>query len=124
MKRILKYIAEAQLHSDAGKGIYDLEEYMQKEGIGYAYKDKCIIRAIHLINTKKNSGVYYNVKRDSSHIAYFIVYFNYKIDGKRRQISFHSFDMNLEKFISKSCSTRWDKKNSRANAKEIAEVML
>lgn len=50
----------------------------------------------------------------------FIVYFDFKINGKREQISFHSFDERLRKYVSKSKKTTWSKdRTSRKTAKDL-----
>lgn len=129
VEAIAKCIVNAQICSDAGKYIYDedlcyssLCKAMQKKA--YKGKDTQIFKAISLINCNKGSGFYYFVTKDKQYIADYIVYFNFKINGKRKQISFHSYDKRLERFTGKSCNTYWDRKSSRQAVIELAQLLL
>lgn len=123
-KNIAKAIIAAQMCSDAGKGLFRLknQKLAYKAKKKYPQKDTEILKAIEQINRLNNTGFYYSVKHDYD-IAYYIVYFNFQLDGKRKQISFHSFDRRLEKFVSSKCSTRWDKKDSREAARELMAAL-
>lgn len=126
-KRVAKAIINAQLCSDAGKGIYEIENTSMQYKMckkGYKGKDTQIFKAIDIINRKKDTGFYYSVKEDTQGKSKYIVYFNFKINGKRKQISFHSFDNRLSKFISSKCQTRWDKNNSRQAAIELQSLLF
>lgn len=126
---IAKCIVNAQICSDSGKGYYydslvysSLAKAMRRKR--YKGKDTQILKAIKLVNCQKKSGFFYYVKADTSGTAAYIVYFNFKLNGKRKQISFHSFDRRLEKFTNNACPTYWDKKSSRETAIELAENLL
>jgi hypothetical protein len=121
-KYISKQIILAQIASDGGKHInttlsrisslIPLGELYSKKG--YIAKDACILNAIKAIQKKPNSGFFYHIKIDRTlrgdrHC--FIVYFNFKINNERHQVSFHCFS-NLWRFINKKCVTRWKKKYS------------
>lgn len=96
-KGIVREIIKAQIASDGGKGIYDIkhiinngEEYAKR---GYGAKNRCIRKAIFTINHDKNTGFSYHVvKAKNFYRECYIIYFNFKIKGKRHQIAFHSFD--------------------------------
>ncbi len=123
-KNVAKAIINAQICSDAGKGLFEVEnstllELMRKKG--YKGKDTQIFKAIEIINRKKNTGFYYSVITDKRYVALYIVYFNFKLNGKRKQVSFHSFDKRLHKYICPECKTHWDKKDSRQTVIELAK---
>ncbi len=121
---IAKCIIGAQVGSDAGKGIYQISEADPwAADNGYDAKDYYIRKAIKAVIRNKESGVYFYVTPDYEGVAEYIVYFNYKIDGVRKQISFHSFDKRLERYVtskSKKCKTSWTyKRDSRDNCVEL-----
>jgi len=124
MKDVFKCICNAQIASDGGKGIDILRFYAptvwQK---GYKAKDREILRAISLINKGNGYSVKYSVSRDyySTRLdrRCYIVYFTYKVNGERKQISFHTF-MDLSDYTASSTHiVRWDKGNSRQNVIEL-----
>lgn len=127
--RVCKYLVLAQISSDAGKHIAtDLvfavpigKVYCAK---GYDAKDTEIMKAIKTITHSKNSGFRFYVKEvDGFYKRAFIVYFNFKLDGKRYQISFHSFNLKLGRYTNEKFSTRWDKKSSRETAEVLADYL-
>lgn len=126
-KQLASYIYEAQAASDRGKRIKEtpaegtMKRFVDK---GYMTKDICILRAINYIlvhGTVASGCKFYVGKGDKC--APFLVYFNYKLNGDYRQISFHSFDKRLNKFLvnGKNYKVSWDKGNSRLNAIELAK---
>jgi hypothetical protein len=126
MNTIMKNIVLAQVASDGGKDIDTLcsvkgalkmsKMYYKK---GYNVKDTCIRKAIKNINACKNSGVYYNIKRTYEYgNRCYIIYFNFRIDGVRHQVSFHSFGEWEE---TPNCSTRW---NHKLDSRETVELIL
>jgi hypothetical protein len=126
MNIIFKNIVHAQIASDGGKEIDDLcftegalkmsKMYYKK---GYNAKDSCIRKAIKNINACKNSGVYYNIKETYEfRNTCYIIYFNFKIDGVRHQVSFHSFGKWKE---TPECSTRW---NHKLDSRKTVELIL
>lgn len=103
-KKIAEAIVYAQIASDAGKGIEILEgsnlrKYMSTLSKGYHAKDGYIFSAIKLIrNTKNCSYKYYVTAQPDQHGSpSFIIYFNFKVNGKREQVSFHSFNKKMWK---------------------------
>lgn len=103
-KKIAEAIVYAQIASDAGKGIEILEgrnvfKYNSTVDKGYHSKDGYIFSALNLIrNTKNCSYKYYVTAQPDQHgNPSFIIYFNFKVNGKREQISFHSFNKKLWK---------------------------
>lgn len=126
-KGVAKYIALAQIASDGGKYLAKKETIYHLLPIGKLYydkgyksKDTCIAKAIHLINTCKNSGFYYYVK--SQEYGTTIVYFNFKIGEKRHQVSFHTFSKRFDRFSNKKCATKWDHKSSRYSSAKLATI--
>ena len=103
-KKIAEAIVYAQIASDAGKGIEILEgrnvfKYNSTVDKGYHSKDGYIFSALNLIrNTKNCSYKYYVTAQPDQHgNPSFIIYFNFKVNGKREQVSFHSFNKKLWK---------------------------
>lgn len=121
---IIHLVATAQAHSDEGKkpkSYYGIDVPILKftgktcEN-GYPGKDAAILAAIQIINNHKPMGVNYYVKNNGDNV---IVYFNFKIDGKRYQVSFHSFFNELFKLIGKGSPCRWEKKISSRRTCQI-----
>ncbi len=116
--RIAEVIIQAQIASDAGKGVYvlscDTDGRRKAKRKGYPAKDNAILEAIRLICQLREKTFRFSVCRstDQNNHPCFIVYFNFYIDNKRRQVSFHCFDKRLWKFETKSRKTTWDKKYS------------
>lgn len=127
-KELATLLVLAQAASDEGKRIYSLSSCLQpnlrrKAEAGYPAKDKAIAQALSLVAKYHTNDVHYYVICDAEGKAKYLVYFDLNIGGKRRQISFHSFDDNLEKFIKKNerSHTEWDQGDCRAVAFEIAK---
>lgn len=119
-KKIARKLVLAQVASDGGKWIDDLEwfdpQVWQK---GYAVKDRYILDVIQIICTKKDSGAYFYVTRDE-HIGSYLVYFNVSLFDGRYQISFHSFNDALDRYCrTKKCAINWDRKESRETARRL-----
>lgn len=116
-KIIAKYIILAQTCSDGGRGISTLKNLFPTSRLayykGYDAKDIYIKKAIQMIQKSKNSIFRFYVKEDGI-IANYIVYFNFKLDGERFQVSFHSFK-DWSKYERKDYQTHWDKKDSRVS---------
>jgi hypothetical protein len=126
MNVIFKSLCLAQIASDGGKGIDRLCDVKGTLALsrmynnkGYDAKDKMIRRAIKHINSCKSSGVYYSIKetQEFQNRAY-IIYFNFRIDGVRHQVSFHSFGKWKE---TPKCTTRWIHK---MDSRETIELIL
>lgn len=132
-KKISRAIILAQVASDGGKGYRFFKGLVPNEYnayyLGYDVKDDYILDAINLINRYgKSSGFSYYIGESDLDTwnESAIVYFNFKINGKRYQVSFHTFG---EEIISRrdekkndSHSTRWDKASSRKAAMKLVEV--
>lgn len=103
-KKIAEAIVYAQIASDAGKGIKILKtnkigKSQSTVDKGYNSKDGYIFSALNLIRNTKNCGYKYYVtaQPDQNGNPSFIIYFNFKVNGKREQVSFHSFNKKLWK---------------------------
>lgn len=129
---IAKQICIAQICSDAGKGIRELSFENDKTTLyksvesRYAGKDIAIQRAISKINSLGNkSGFHFYVTNKSGMSYYpYIIYFDFKVNGKRYQVSFHSGNDIFEKYIKKGTSHRstWDHESSRQACQKLVDV--
>lgn len=119
-RKVAINIIKAQIASDAAKGIYELS-YDGEIHDNYNGKDKYIIRAIKTILKKKNTGFSFYVT-DGDIFGSILVYFNFSLNGKFMQISFHSFNAKLFKYYLAKNSTHevvWDQKSSRKTARKL-----
>lgn len=117
-KKIAEAILRAQTASDGGKGKKYLvcsKRSRRDYYAGYNAKDRHIMTAINLINSG-HSNYKFAVFRDTQRVAKYIIYFQTVINGEKVQISFHSFDSSLERFLDKSFRIKWDRRNSRDSA--------
>ena len=130
---VARYIIYAQISSDAGKNIYDLNDLLP-DGKGYCLckakydaKDWYIKDAVDTICKSKShpTGFTFFVT-DGGKISPYLIYFSFKLHGKRYQISFHSFDRYLSRFMSqKNIYIRWDKThNSQRYAKMLYQELF
>lgn len=87
------------------------KNYAQSKG--YNAKEEFILKSINLIRKNKTQFNYWvEAAADQNGYPSYISYFDFKIDGKRYQVSFHtpkSLGMKLEKYVSTGRKTRWDK---------------
>lgn len=124
-KIIAKYIILAQTASDGGKGMKSLNRLFPTSNLacykGYQAKDGYIKKAIMGILKSKNSIFRFYCKQDKW-VANYIVYFNFKLEGERYQVSFHSFK-DWSHFENSNCGTRWDKRDSREACLRLFEEM-
>lgn len=108
LKKVIMLVASAQMHSDEGKVHYKVNQpvitFKGNCRYGYKGKDAAIMAAICVINNHPRMGVNYYIKDNGENV---IVYFNFKVDGKRLQISFHSFSDELRKLVGKGSPCRW-----------------
>ena len=123
-RMIAEAIVLAQVASDGGKrigDIYNISTRSKKTWMdGYDSKDDEILRAIKMILSSKESAFRFYVSEGDLYNS-IIVYFDWRVDGVKRQVSFHSYFGELIKFAKKSrYATRWDKGSSRQTAIEIA----
>jgi hypothetical protein len=126
---IAKYIVAAQAASDAGKGIKEIDGRCARHSKHdkYACKPAYIVKAIDLICTSKSDFRYYVAETDDQNgYPSIIVYFEFKIDGERYQVSFHTPSRRagvLTKYSNTGRKTRWDKKygGSRTSCLKLME---
>lgn len=124
-KKIAEHIILAQVASDGGKCLHDIRHIFGDKSddvweYGYQVKDNYIFAAIQLICRSHSNFYRYSVSEIGA--GRYLVYFSFKLnDGKRYQVSFHSFNENLEKFAKTSKVTRWDKKSSREACVKLKE---
>ena len=115
--RIALCIIRAQKSSDAGKGI-DRISLSKKNSrpcrMGYAFKETPILEAIKLIRNNKTQFNYWvERKPDQNGILSIIVYFDFKIDETRYQVSFHNHGCKeLTRYVNTGRKTYWHKKFS------------
>lgn len=128
-KEIAKLLVLAQAGSDEGKNISDLsfalkQKLYDKAWIGYPEKDRAIYELIQLIRRYPQKDIHYYVCRDTQKVSKYIVYFDVCYKKQFRQISFHSFDSRLGKYLSgcRKSHTEWACwQSSRDNAYWLAE---
>ena len=112
--KICKLLASAQIASDAGKGIYDMPNYVNAIE-NYSGKDTYILTAIKTCIKKKNTGFNFYVTYGDT--TPYLVYFSFMYKKEKYQISFHSFDPRLNEYKSPSKHTEvWDENSSRNTA--------
>lgn len=130
-KEIARHIVLSQIASDAGKRIYELNirNSSATANRGYAAKDQHILAAIKLINNSRGqSGFYYYCvkKGDQNGNPSKIIYFSFKgEDGKRYQVSFHSFaggEIKRMAQANKGLMIHWDHKDSRLACAKLIEL--
>ena len=124
-KRIARALVAAQLCSDGGKRDRRLltkiirftsDDIFWKTqwNKGYSRKTFWLNRAIQMIDCSKEQDYHYWIENSPDQNGYdsVIVYFDFKIDGKRHQISFHTPKNQVKGLLEKNKSgrkTRWDK---------------
>lgn len=133
---IARSIVLAQIASDSGKGIYEIEMHNQNENAadksstkGYSIKEFHILRTIDKINCSKRCAFNYWVEKAADQNGYdsIIVYFDIKLDGKRHQVSFHTpynkACKKLKALVGKGRRTRWQKHcSSRETCKSLVQI--
>ena len=120
--KICKLLASAQIASDAGKDKYLMPNYLGAIE-NYRGKDAYIFTAIKTCIKKKNTGFNFFVEKDI--VTPYLVYFSFKYNGKKYQISFHSYDCRLEQFVSPNSHYEyWDRESSRETAILLQKIFL
>lgn len=132
VKQIIKEIILAQVSSDYPKGRTALRKEIERSpkrelmflirhyGYTYAHKDIHIKTAIKYICATHPKEVHFYVKVDADKVAKYLIYFDIKVNGKRRQVSFHSFSDEWKRYLSPvGSSTHWDRKCSQQNCIEL-----
>lgn len=121
-KKTAYFIIKAQMCSDSGKHLnyqYGHPGWKDRtDKFGYSSKTWFIIKAMNRISQLHGtSGFHYYIGTDNTQIKYTtVVYFNFKIDNEKFQISFHCEDYDIpDRYLKNNTShyTRWDHKSSR-----------
>lgn len=134
-----RHIILAQSASDGGKYSWDLNPQIRVlipsersackrawDG-GYDDKDEHILCALREIARSRGACKIRFFVRTDGCVAKYLVYFTFKIEGERYQVSFHSFDDRLRRFIKAgdgSHFTRWDHKCSRDACRVLAAHII
>lgn len=128
-KQILRRICLAQACSDAGKNIYDV--HLHRDNLvstRYRHKEDILVDTLKMIDSVPPCGIYYYLKpgKDQNGFRCILVFFDIKVDGTRRQISFHvprNKAWKLKPWLKKGSITRFNhNKTSRQEAKELAQL--
>lgn len=115
---VIKAICKAQIASDAGKGVHTLTCKNDKNAVNTAYlsKENYILQALGVLTKSKITNINYwcELTGDQNGYPSILVYFDIKINNKRKQVSFHT-PLNrasdaLFRYVSTGRKTRWDKK--------------
>lgn len=111
---IARFIYAAQAASEAGKGRWELSNILDSYS-GYSVKPEYELRAINWIQKHPEAGYTYSVIRDGDQNGYasFIVYFQFKLNGRRKQMSFHNPARRcpyLKRYVKNSLKTAWTEK--------------
>ena len=116
--KIALNIIRAQKSSDYGKGInrISLSKKLSRPcRMGYGFKEADILEAIRLIRRNKTQFNYWvEFAPDQNGVNSILVYFDFKIDGKRFQVSFHNhnYGNELESYVNTGRKTHWHKNTS------------
>ena len=91
---------------------------------GYRGKEDYLLLAINMISRNRKTvafkyAVVYNTEDDYYNAPLYIVYFSTHINGVPYQISFHSYDLRLERYVRKSFRIKWDRENGLESVKKI-----
>lgn len=121
--RIATLILRAQNASDGGKHKHILicnERSYRDNCAGYGNKDVLVYEALNLIvRNRKNCNFKFSVTYGG--VTPYLVYFETRINCEKFQVSFHSKDRRLRKFMSNSFRMKWDALDSRESAVRIYE---
>lgn len=120
--KIAELILRTQNASDGGKHFgcfYGSTRGIRDNCAGYPQKDLFMVKAIELI--AKNHKVChwkYSVTRTRDDYGYgcWIVYFQTRINGEKVQISFHTFNSTIDRYVKNSHRIKWDHGCSRDSA--------
>ena len=116
--RIALCIIRAQKSSDYGKGINRISLSNKSSRpcrMGYGFKEADILEAIRLIRRNKTQFNYWvEVAPDQNDVTSILVYFDFKINEKRFQVSFHNHNCSneLESYVNTGRKTHWHKNTS------------
>ena len=119
-------IIEAQIASDSGKGLKRLnvaKQYSRSyKHLGYALKGNPIVEALKLIRANKTRFNYWCCEApDQNGNDSIIVYFDFKLNDTRYQVSFHNHGVKeLRNYINTGRKTHWFKQiNSLESCKAL-----
>ena len=106
-KDIAKWLIIAQASSDIAKNIrylYDrIPTYIRQNAKwGYLSKDIAIYKLLQSLAENPRKDVRFYIREDKEKDADYIVYFDFMIDDSKAQMSFHSCDKRLKKFVAGS----------------------
>lgn len=129
-REIAKAIVSAQICSDGGKDINTVATKNCFRGahyMRYALKTTFILRAIKMIvHTKNEFSFFAKEEPDQNGYSSVLVYFEFRCNGTKHQISFHSprnKAAELLPFCGKGRKTHWNcARTSRADAQLLAEL--
>lgn len=132
---IARLVCLAQDASDSGKYESVLNFRNTDNSVarkrGYNVKSAYILKAVKLINSNPRCGWNYFVSGqtpDQNRHPSIIIYFEYKNDGNRYQISFHTpwnlAPPNMETQMTKGRTTRWNHQigGSRYNCQRLIDM--
>ena len=133
-KQAARRIILAQVASDGGKGIVELLNVMPNNlmpsaqkawNAGYDVKDKLLEQACKIVACHNTYDIRFFVTEDKEGIAKYIVYFDVYIEGRKWQVSFHSFDNRWAKWTKSSIPSRghWDHKSSRETCINMLKLL-
>lgn len=105
-KIIIHHILEAQKYSDAAKRA---ESYTSAQAI-YKLKDRHLVEAVRSLEGARNSRISWKIehKPDQNGHPSIIVYFEFKIQGKQIQFSFHNFNWKAFPVKKGKSSIQWN----------------
>ena len=136
-RQICRLIVEAQIASDAGKGIRRLNVCGSKAAdLGYAGKDGYIRRALQMLDGNRPGAVRYCVKVEADQNGYpsVLVYFDINLEGQRLQVSFHNPLWNAKKtlgpWLNKGRKTHWalkghnDTRRDGLDSADVCQILI
>lgn len=128
-RAIFRCIVEAQIASDAGKGIFNrwpgkIRNYNRLIRQGYSEKDRVLKMAISLINQFPEAEIDYFFTFDSQNYPYYnLIYFTYRLGYEEFQVSFHTPN-DITPYSPYQYKVQWDEKSSRNNCWILAEEVF
>lgn len=130
---IANELCQAQCASDAGKLVYRLNgagmNYRHSRRYKYTVKSVHLINALRLCDSAESHMFRYWVAENFDQNGYpsVLVYFTFKFEGKRHQISFHTplveaHFSGLYDWVGKGMRQRWDRRASFETAKILEKI--
>lgn len=129
-RKVIALIIRAQMWSDAAKGISSTlidsryHAYHTYKYDCYSKKDRCICDVLNLLKKNRRCCVQYYIGYDTE-LRCAIVYFEVRVEGKKFQISFHSFNKVLINAKGAGLPMRWKgiEGSSRKAAEELQVIV-